>query len=149
MASWTWFYPFHYAPFASDLTRLAEVDLAFEPGEPFKPFNQLMGVLPAASRHCLPKAYQVFLRSPDQAPGRGATFPAGQPGYLQWLWVSILDSASPRMTGTCRDPCRHASILLVGMFVSSNTADLYGLDWPSCMHAGLCFVEARIFCCAC
>jgi hypothetical protein len=59
VASWTWFYPHHYAPMISDLTALDAFDVAFEPGAPFLPFQQLLSVLPAASCQHLPPPYRV------------------------------------------------------------------------------------------
>lgn len=64
--SWTWFYPFHYGPLISDVTCIAETlaSLRFEIGEPFRPFEQLLGCLPADSATSLPRRYQFLMTSP-------------------------------------------------------------------------------------
>jgi 5'-3' exonuclease len=59
VASWTWFYPYHYSPMCSDLVALDAIDVHFELGTPFLPFQQLLAVLPAASAGLLPKPYKV------------------------------------------------------------------------------------------
>lgn len=64
-SSWGWFYPFHYAPFADDMTLIDDESPKHELGKPFKPFEQLMGVLPAESGTCLPMKCQVMMRHPQ------------------------------------------------------------------------------------
>ncbi|XP_075887666.1 5'-3' exoribonuclease 1 [Nelusetta ayraudi] len=55
--SWSWYYPHHYAPFLSDIRKVSGLKLTFDLGKPFMPFQQLLAVLPAASRELLPNAY--------------------------------------------------------------------------------------------
>jgi 5'-3' exoribonuclease 1 len=77
VASWGWFYNYHYAPRISgmfffvaalpilgsptleDLKGADEMSFVFELGKPFLPFQQLMGVMPAASKELIPETYRV------------------------------------------------------------------------------------------
>jgi 5'-3' exoribonuclease 2 len=63
--SWDWYYPYHYAPFAADFNNIAEMKISFEKGKIFKPFEQLMGVLPAASRQAIPEVFHDLMTNPD------------------------------------------------------------------------------------
>lgn len=71
--SWDWYYPYHYSPFAVDVVDVLErqyakgatLSLSFEQGKPFKPFQQLMAVLPAASgKNFLPQSLYNLMVSP-------------------------------------------------------------------------------------
>ncbi|XP_053529543.1 5'-3' exoribonuclease 1 [Ictalurus punctatus] len=63
--SWSWYYPYHYAPFLSDVRNIAHLTLTFDLGKPFMPFEQLLGVLPSASKELLPECYQHLMTSPS------------------------------------------------------------------------------------
>ncbi|XP_035984960.1 5'-3' exoribonuclease 1 [Fundulus heteroclitus] len=63
--SWSWYYPYHYAPFLSDIRNISELKLTFDLGKPFMPFQQLLAVLPAASKELLPEAYRDLMTSPN------------------------------------------------------------------------------------
>uniref|UniRef100_A0A8C2ADB8 5'-3' exoribonuclease 1 n=1 Tax=Cyprinus carpio TaxID=7962 RepID=A0A8C2ADB8_CYPCA len=62
--SWSWYYPHHYAPFLSDVRNVSSLTLTFDLGKPFMPFEQLLGVLPSASKDLLPQCYQHLMTSP-------------------------------------------------------------------------------------
>jgi 5'-3' exoribonuclease 1 len=64
-SSWGWYYPYHYAPRITDFVDLDKMKFNFVLGEPFKPFQQLMGVLPAASAEHIPLAYKDLMYDPN------------------------------------------------------------------------------------
>ena len=63
--SWTWYYPHHYAPFAADFKDIDKVNLDFEKGAIFRPYEQLMGVMPAASSHTIPEVFRSLMTDPE------------------------------------------------------------------------------------
>lgn len=63
--SWKWFYPFHYAPFASDFAdAIHHLNITFDRGAPFRPYDQLMSVLPSSSRYLIPSAFHGLMTEP-------------------------------------------------------------------------------------
>ncbi|KAI0883336.1 exoribonuclease 1 [Annulohypoxylon maeteangense] len=61
VASWPWFYRYHYSPMTSDITKGMSADLNFKLGQPFRPFEQLMGVLPDRSKKIVPSIYHELM----------------------------------------------------------------------------------------
>ena len=59
--SWNWFYPFHYAPFVSDINDLEIMNMEFNLSQPFEPYQQLMSVLPSLSSDIVPPAFRKLM----------------------------------------------------------------------------------------
>ena len=54
------FYPYHYAPFVSDLKGFSSLQPVFELGKPFLAFEQMLACVPPTLAYHLPKPYQVY-----------------------------------------------------------------------------------------
>ncbi|KAG7097258.1 hypothetical protein E1B28_004624 [Marasmius oreades] len=59
--SWQWYYPYHFAPFAADFEDVDKMDIKFSLGQPSKPYEQLMGVFPSASRKHIPEPFHHLM----------------------------------------------------------------------------------------
>ena len=65
VASWPWFYRYHYSPMISDVKKGLNADVDFTLGQPFRPYQQLMGVLPDRSKTIVPTAYHDLMTNAD------------------------------------------------------------------------------------
>ena len=69
VASWGWFFPYHYAPFLSDIVQFLRKQpyqcTKFELGTPFRPMEQLMGVLPNLSSALVPAPLATLMTAPE------------------------------------------------------------------------------------
>jgi 5'-3' exonuclease len=66
--AWDWYYPYHHSPtiyniykFVNDIDKWKTIKLS--KSEPYKPFEQLMCILPPESKHLLPDSYQSLICS--------------------------------------------------------------------------------------
>ncbi|CAF3720070.1 unnamed protein product [Rotaria socialis] len=60
--AWDWYFPYHYAPFASDFHLVRDVPVHFDKKtKPFHPLEQLMAVFPSQSRKFLPIEWQSLM----------------------------------------------------------------------------------------
>ncbi|KAA8586685.1 hypothetical protein FQN60_000521 [Etheostoma spectabile] len=61
--SWSWYYPYHYAPFLSDIRNLSELKLTFDLGKPFMPFQQLLAHLMTSENSPIIEYYPVDFKT--------------------------------------------------------------------------------------
>uniref|UniRef100_A0A8C4E977 5'-3' exoribonuclease 1 n=1 Tax=Dicentrarchus labrax TaxID=13489 RepID=A0A8C4E977_DICLA len=108
--SWSWYYPYHYAPFLSDIRNISGLKLTFDLGKPFMPFQQLLAVLPAASKELLPEAYRHLMTSENSPiieyyPQDFKTDLNGK--QQEWEAVVLIPFIDERCLLAAMEPCNH------------------------------------------
>ena len=108
--SWSWYYPFHYAPFASDLLNIDSYKIEFELGAPFSSVEQLLAVLPVESRHALPESCSWLMTdqtSPIIDIYDSTNVPLDPNGKFQeWQWILLLPFLDSTRVSKAFDSCR-------------------------------------------
>jgi 5'-3' exonuclease len=129
-ASWSWFYPFHFAPCACDMIGMRECVVDFELGEPFSPIEQLLAVQPASGRHMLPPEFHPLMAADSPISDFYPTsFKYDTDGkHLKWLWVPLINFVDENRL---KD-----AVLKVVPAYRSLPSDAFGCD--------LLFVNARL-----
>ncbi|OAF71578.1 hypothetical protein A3Q56_00681 [Intoshia linei] len=63
LSSWTWFYPYYYAPFVTDIIKydLTKLDTHVNMDKPLNPFYNLMLILPPQDSSLLPEAFRPLM----------------------------------------------------------------------------------------
>ena len=69
--SWSWYYPYHYAPYIADI--LIFMDKGVKPHEfdlstPYLPYSQLLSVMPIYNQYLLPNCIAKLMHHPELAP---------------------------------------------------------------------------------
>ncbi|XP_053186193.1 5'-3' exoribonuclease 1 isoform X1 [Scomber japonicus] len=108
--SWSWYYPYHYAPFLSDIRNISGLKLTFDLGKPFMPFQQLLAVLPAASMALLPESYRPLMTSENSAiiEYYPLDFKTDLNGKQQeWEAVVLIPFIDERCLLAAMEPCNH------------------------------------------
>jgi len=65
--SWSWYYPHHFSPWITDIRDFSNMELTYEKSKPFHPFEQLLAVLPAASKALLPEPFQWLMTAKESS----------------------------------------------------------------------------------
>jgi 5'-3' exoribonuclease 2 len=108
--SWNWYYPFHYAPFASDLRNIDSYGpIEFELSEPFRPIEQLLAVFPANSVKALPEPCRWLMTDPSSPiiDLYDADVPIDPNGkHLPWLWILLLPFVDEKRITAAFELCR-------------------------------------------
>lgn len=68
LSSWSWYYPYYFAPLLTDLQYYLQSMIVqnqqlvkFDLGQPFEPFKQLLCILPKESAELLPANFQNLI----------------------------------------------------------------------------------------